>query len=149
MMDGDTILKKLPYAWPFLFVDELIGVHDEGIKGKYTFRSELPFYEGHFKKNPITPGAILTECCAQIGVVCLGIYLIGDQFDANAKMALTSAEMEFLLPVFPGEEVLVESKKIYFRFNKLKCKVMMLNQSGNPICKGTIAGIIQLDHGKK
>ena len=57
-------------------------------------------------------------------------------------MALTSTEVEFLKPVFPGEKVTVVSEKIYFRFGKLKCKVQMKNQSGEDVARGTIAGIV-------
>ncbi|MEM1260346.1 MAG: hydroxymyristoyl-ACP dehydratase, partial [Bacteroidota bacterium] len=138
-MNLQEIRDLLPYSEPFLFVDELIEVNEDCAKGKYTFRADLPFYLGHFKGNPITPGAILTECCAQIGVVCLGIYLLAGQVNSTFKIALTSAEMEFLLPVRPDEEVLLESNKVYFRFNKIKCRVNMLNDQGALVCKGTIA----------
>jgi 3-hydroxyacyl-[acyl-carrier-protein] dehydratase len=147
-MQSEEIIKKLPYTTPFLFVDELLEVNQMGVNGKYTFRSDLTFYEGHFKGNPVTPGAILTECCAQIGLVCLGIYLLGGKFDKAGKIALTSSEMEFLLPVFPKETVFVQSEKVYFRFNKLKCKVKMRNHSGALVCKGIIAGILKTTDGK-
>ena len=57
----NDIIKKLPYAKPFLFVDELLFVNENGAKGTFTFRPELDFYKGHFKENPITPGVILTD----------------------------------------------------------------------------------------
>ncbi|MEO0571678.1 MAG: hydroxymyristoyl-ACP dehydratase [Bacteroidota bacterium] len=136
------IIRNLPYSGPFLFVDELTEVNEAGAKGNYTFRSDLPFYRGHFKGNPVTPGAILTECCAQIGVVCLGIYLLEGQFNVDSKIAMTHSNMEYLLPVFPNENVVVESKKVYFRFNKLKCKVAMFNKKGEAVCRGTISGML-------
>ena len=141
-MNLQEILNLLPYSEPFLFVDELLDVDENSIRGKNTFRSDLPFYRGHFKGNPVTPGALLTECCAQIGLVCLGIFLMDRKFNKAFKIALTSSEMEFLTPVFPDEEVIVQSEKIYFRFNKLKCKVKMYNQRDKLVCKGVIAGIL-------
>jgi 3-hydroxyacyl-[acyl-carrier-protein] dehydratase len=33
-------------------------------------------------------------------------------------------------------------KKIYFRFGKLKCKVIMKNEQGVEVCTGIIAGMI-------
>jgi len=103
----------------------------------------LFFYEGHFKNNPITPGVILTECMAQIGLVCLGVYLLkGDISSEKINFALSSTEIDFLLPVFPEEKVKVVSEKIYYRFNKLKCKVKMLNAKDETIAKGTISGMI-------
>lgn len=145
-MQHKLILDLLPYDDPFLFVDELIEVNDSGVVGNYTFRSDLPFYRGHFKENPVTPGALLTECCAQIGVVCLGIYLMEGDFSKSSKIALTSSEMEFLLPVYPNEKVQVSAEKVYFRFNKLKCKVRMINEKGEVVCKGILAGILIADN---
>ncbi len=71
-----TIVQQLPYSRPFLFVDELTSVNENGSEGFYTFREDEYFYQGHFKNHPVTPGVILTECMAQIGLVCLGIYLV-------------------------------------------------------------------------
>ena len=141
-MTNQEIISKLPYSKPFLFVDELLHIDENGVEGTYTFDEHLDFYKGHFKDNPITPGVILTEVMAQIGLVCLGIYLLNDTFNKNTSIALTSSEMEFLKPVFPKEKVTVISEKIYFRFGKLKCKVNMKNEKGEVVCMGTIAGIM-------
>ena len=141
-MTKAEIITKLPYSKPFLFVDELLSIDENGVEGCYTFDENLDFYKGHFKDNPITPGVILTEAMAQIGLVCLGIYLLNDTFNKNTAIALTSSEMEFLKPVYPKEKVTVVSEKIYFRFGKLKCKVIMKNEKEEIVCSGTIAGMI-------
>lgn len=138
----NDILHKLPYTKPFLFVDELLHVDENGVEGKYTFHADLDFYKGHFIGNPVTPGVILTEVMAQIGVVCLGIYLLGNDFNANSKIAFTSSEIDYLKPVYPNETVTVISEKLYFRFGKLKCKVTMRNANKEEVCIGTIAGMI-------
>ena len=142
----NDILEKLPYNKPFLFVDKLVNVNNNEVEGIYTFDTESDFYKGHFKNNPVTPGVILTECCAQIGVVCLGIHLMKKEIsneDAELQIGLSSSEMEFLVPVLPGETVKVVSKKVYFRFHKLKCEVKMYNSIQQLVCKGTIAGMIK------
>lgn len=141
-MKKEDILSKLPYSIPFLFVDELLQINENGVEGTYTFNGNLDFYKGHFKENPVTPGVILTEVMAQIGLVCLGIYLLNYEFNKNTVIALTSTEIEFLKPVFPNEKVTVISEKIYFRFGKLKCKVKMMNQNDEEVCCGVIAGMI-------
>lgn len=138
----EDIIHKLPYSKPFLFVDEINHIDKNGVKGKFTFNADLEFYKGHFIGNPITPGVILTETMAQIGVVCLGIYLLGNDFNANSRVALTSSEVEYLKPVYPNETVTVISEKVYFRFGKLKCSVKMLNANKEEVCHGTIAGMI-------
>ena len=67
---------------------------------------------------------------------------MNDTFNKNTSIALTSTEIEFLKPVFPNEKVRVLSEKIYFRFGKLKCKVVMTNEKEEIVCSGTIAGMI-------
>ncbi len=144
-MIKNKLIQKLPYTKPFLFVEELLEINENGAIGTYTFSKDLDFYTGHFKHNPVTPGVILTECCAQIGLVCLGMYLLDNDSGAipeNIQIGMSSSTMEFLLPVFPGEKVTVISEKRYFRFQKLKCAVKMYNSEGKLVCKGEIAGMI-------
>ena len=138
----DTILAKLPYRKPFLFVDKLHTVDENGLEGSYTFSPDAYFYEGHFPGNPVTPGVVLTEVMAQIGVVCLGIFLLGDSVSSKMGIALTSTQIDFYKPVFPGETVTVRSVKEYFRFHKLKCKVEMLTNNGELVCRGSTSGMM-------
>ena len=146
-MNKEQIIPKLPYSKPFLFVDEIVHIDVNGVEGTYTFDENLDFYKGHFKDYPVTPGVILTEVMAQIGLVCLGIFLLDDTFNSSTSIALTSSEIEFLKPVFPKEKVTVISEKIYFRFGKLKCKVLLKNQNGEVVCSGIIAGMIVSNSG--
>lgn len=144
-MAFEEIIAKLPYQHPFLFVDEILAVDENGISGSYTYNATHDFYKGHFKNNPVTPGVILTETMAQIGLVSFGIYLLSKSSSTvnEIKIALTSSEIDFFKPVFPSEKVIVKSQKEYFRFNKLKCKVEMFNESGELVCRGKIAGMMQ------
>ena len=146
-MTKEKIILLLPYQEPFLFVDELDTISNEGVTGSYTFKKDAYFYKGHFKDNPITPGVILTECMAQIGVVCLGIYMLKDEISEHNKpqIALTSSQVDFFLPVFPGETVTVVSEKEVFRFNKLKCKVKMFNHKNELVCRGQISGMLKAE----
>jgi 3-hydroxyacyl-[acyl-carrier-protein] dehydratase len=145
-MNYQEIIQRLPYSKPFLFVDELLHIDKNGAEGSYVFNEDADFYKGHFKDNPVTPGVILTECCAQIGLVSLGVYLLdkeGISITKNIQIGLSSSEMEFLEPVFPNEKVTVTSEKEYFRFHKLKCKVKMHNAAGKLVCKGIISGMLK------
>lgn len=145
-MPYNHILEKLPYAAPFLFVDGIHHVDANGIEGYFTFTEEMPFFRGHFKNRPVAPGALLTECCAQIGLVCMGIHLLVESNalsnSSGLSIAFSSSEMEFLLPVYPNEKVVVIATKVYFRFHKLKCSVKMYNEKGGLVCRGILAGMI-------
>ena len=144
-MNSSQIIALLPYQSPFLFVDGIDIISEKSITGHYTFKENEFFYEGHFKNNPVTPGVILTECMAQIGVVCLGIYLMKHALSENfqPQIALTSSQVDFFLPVFPNEKVTVVSEKEVFRFNKLKCKVKLFNSKEELVCRGAISGMIK------
>lgn len=142
-MNPEKIMANLPYSSPFLFVDGLSAIDETGIQGHYTFPLDAFFYKGHFESYPVTPGVILTECMAQIGLVSLGIYLLKEEPPKELKIAMSNCTVDFYLPVFPGEKVRVKSEKIYFRFQKLKCSVEMYNTQEKLVCKGEISGMIQ------
>jgi 3-hydroxyacyl-[acyl-carrier-protein] dehydratase len=156
------ILDHLPYKSSFRFVDEISYLDKDRVVGHYTLKEDSFFYEDHFPGNPVTPGAILTEIMAQIGLVVLGIYLVvgppetahaGTASDApsdapsgssNAVFPLfTSVDVSFNRMVLPGQKITVISQKEYFRFSKLKCRVEMRDADGNRIAKGVFSGIIK------
>ena len=144
-MDKDELISKLPYSHPFLFADTIDEISDTHIEGSYTFPENSFFYEGHFREHPITPGVILTECMAQIGLVCLGIYLLdGKGFDLNknAKVAMVENHVIYKKAVYPGEKVYVKSDLEYFRMHKLKSKVKMTNAGGEIVASGILSGIL-------
>lgn len=143
MSQSAQLIAQLPYSEPFLFVDEIEEVSADRIRGNYKFREDAFFYKGHFKDSPVTPGVILTECIAQIGLSTFGIYLANDpDLVARSKIVLVASQLHFYELVFPKEKVTVYSEKQYFRFGKLKCKVKMLNENGRVVCDGEISGMI-------
>lgn len=141
------ILDLLPYRSSFRFVDEIAFLDADKVIGHYTLREDAFFYEDHFPGNPVTPGAILTEIMAQIGLVVLGIYLITDAAGAATPDSvfplLSSANVEFYKMVLPGQKVTVTSKKQYFRFDKLKCQVEMHDAAGERVAKGIFSGFLK------
>ncbi len=148
-MNFEEILNVLPYKSSFRFVDKILSLNENGVTGEYTLQQDSFFYQDHFVGNPITPGVIITEIMAQIGLVVLGIYLIVKDNNTDINQGgllfplLTSTEVSFFKMVLPGDLVKVISKKEYFRFGKLKCYVEMLNTSDELIAKGTFSGIIK------
>ena len=172
-MKHQYIFDLLPYKSTFRFVDEISFLDPGKVIGHYTLKKDAFFYEDHFVGYPVTPGAILTEIMAQIGLVVLGIYLIApaphEAVDDNSSTAagnlpsavgnpatqdgasadgplvplFTSIEVSFHKMALPGQKVTVISRKDYFRFDKLKCHVEMQDASGELIAKGVFAGMIK------
>ena len=152
-MEADAAIKQevlqlLPQQEPFRFIDEIISVDDEQIVGAYRFREDEYFYRGHFPGNPITPGVILIETMAQVGVVAFGIYLLSrqrntrpSQLDMPLSLFSLADGVEFKQIVAPGERVIVKAKKVYFRKNTIKADVSMERENGEIICFGTLSGV--------
>jgi 3-hydroxyacyl-[acyl-carrier-protein] dehydratase len=145
----NSVLNHLPYKSSFRFVDHITELSEDGVTGDYTLKEDSFFYEDHFEGNPVTPGVIITEIMAQIGLVVLGIFLILKEselgFSAGDTLfpLLTSTEVSFHKIVLPGQKVTVVSKKQYFRFGKLKCYVEMKDSSGEIVAKGMFSGIVK------
>jgi len=145
----NEILNQLPYKSTFRFVDNIYELSEDGVVGDYTLREDAFFYEDHFVGNPVTPGVIITEIMAQIGLVVLGLFLLSKDAGFNSGTdettfpLFTSTEISFHKMVLPGQKVKVISEKQYFRFGKLKCYVEMVDSSGDVIAKGMFSGIVK------
>ena len=142
------ILALVPQQEPFRFIDEIVSLDEEKIVGAYRFREDAFFYRGHFPGNPITPGVILMETMAQIGVVAFGIYLMAAQKNVrpgqmNSPLSLFSFadNVEFRGIVVPGERVIVKGTKIYFRKGAMKVDITMERENGEVVCLGKLAGM--------
>src|ERR1700748_2943072 len=101
----NDILKYLPYKSSFRFVDNISAIDENGVTGDYTLSRDAFFYEDHFVGNPVTPGVIITEIMAQIGVVALGIYFLQKENTDNSNPViplLTSTDVSFFKMVLPG-----------------------------------------------
>ena len=142
------VLQLVPQQKPFRFIDEIITLDNERIVGAYRFREDEYFYRGHFPGNPITPGVILIETMAQVGVVAFGIYLLSRQrnirpaqMDMPLSLFSVADGVEFKKIVAPGEKVIVKANKVYFRKNIIKANVFMERENGEIVCFGNLSGV--------
>ena len=138
------VLELLPQQEPFRFIDEILSVAEDRIEARYRFRPEADFYRGHFPGNPVTPGVILLESMAQVGVVALGIYhfaLESGLADVERRVALfTDANVDFLGVVKPGDVVHITAEKTFFRRGKIRSEATMLVGDAL-VCSATVSGI--------
>ena len=142
------VLALVPQQKPFRFIDEILTLNEEKIVGAYRFREDEFFYPGHFPGRPITPGVILLESMAQIGVVAYGMYLLScqknvrpGQMKGPLSLFSLAEDIEFKGMVLPGERVIVRGEKIYMRKSVLKVETSMERETGEVVCTGRLAGM--------
>ena len=139
----ERILSLVPQQKPFRFIDRLIEVDDQRIVGQYRFREDEWFYQGHFPGNPVTPGVVLVECMAQIGLVAFAIHLnLQAGNDPSRLMTLfQESQVEFLKTVKPGDTVTVKAEQVYWRRGKFKAKIDLYLPGEVLAASGVMAGM--------
>ncbi len=138
------VLVRVPQRDPFRFIDDILELDDDHIVGTYRFRPEADFYRGHFPANPVTPGVILVESLAQVGIVALGIYLFALESEADTSKVMTlftDTNVEFAGIVNPGDRVTITAEKVFYRRRKLRSKAEMKLDDGTIVCSGTVSGM--------
>jgi 3-hydroxyacyl-[acyl-carrier-protein] dehydratase len=70
---SQQVINLMPQKKPFLFIDRITSIDNDGIASEYFFDPNLDFYRGHFPGHPVTPGVILIEAMAQTAVVAHGV----------------------------------------------------------------------------
>jgi 3-hydroxyacyl-[acyl-carrier-protein] dehydratase len=140
----DEVLASLPQQEPFRFVDEILEIDEEHIIGSYRFRPEADFYRGHFPGNPVTPGVILIESMAQVGIVALGLFLLTLESESDTDKIttlFTDTSVDFNGIVRPGDRVTISAKKTFFRRRKLRSEAEMALDDGTVVCSGSVSGM--------
>src|SRR5689334_12139610 len=101
------ITKRLPHRYPFLFLDRITqlepGKRATGLK---CVSGNEEVFNGHFPNEPIFPGALIIESCAQLA----GIVLAENRGSPQQGMLLAVNSFKFLRPVIPGDSMIVETK---------------------------------------
>ena len=124
----DEILRSIPHRPPFLFIDEIVEVREDGATCKRTIRMEEPQFEGHYPWNPIMPGVLLCEACFQTGAIYLAKQIEKDGRSLNEVTPVLSriTDARFKQMVKPGDEITIEvtMKEAVSRFFFMKGKVL-------------------------
>lgn len=102
----NDIEKMLPHRYPFLMVDKIIDISENGIVGVKQITMNEPQFTGHFPGNPVFPGVLQIEAMAQCG----GIYSLSKVEDPElySTYFMKIDNVKFKQKVIPGDTVVFE-----------------------------------------
>ncbi|MFT7613349.1 MAG: UDP-3-O-[3-hydroxymyristoyl] N-acetylglucosamine deacetylase [Parvicellaceae bacterium] len=106
LYDINDISKMLPHRYPFLLIDKIMSISDEGIIGVKNVTMNEPFFTGHFPGNPVMPGVLQIEAMAQIG----GIFALSkvDEPEKYMTYFMKIDNVRFKKKVIPGDTVVFD-----------------------------------------
>ena len=124
----DEILQTIPHRPPFLFIDEIVDVREDGATCKRAIRADEPQFEGHYPGNPIMPGVLLCEACFQTGAIYLAKVMekTGRSLSDVTPVLSRIGEAKFKQMVKPGDTIITEvtMKETLGKFHFMKGKVL-------------------------
>ena len=113
MSVNQEITDLIPHRPPFLFIDEIVSESENALIARRTWRTDEFFYEGHYPGAPITPGVLLCEAVFQAGALYMAkrAQTAGKKLNEGSPLIAKISDARFRLPVYPGDEVIIEVKR--------------------------------------
>lgn len=108
LMDINQITALLPHRYPFLLVDSVLQMDEEGITGVKNVTMNEPFFQGHFPNNPVMPGVLQIEAMAQCG----GIFALSsvEEPEYYSTYFMKIDKVRFKKKVLPGDSIVFQLK---------------------------------------
>ena len=135
-LDFEQIKQIIPQRFPFLMLDRVVEI-EPGVRaiGLKNLTGNEWFYQGHFPKKAITPGAMICEAIAQTGIV---FFHATQPHLTDVTYLLGSIKIRFLEPAWPGDQLRIEVTpiRLTLRAGILAAEVKV---DGRTIAKGEFA----------
>lgn len=110
MLNTRQIMDIIPHRHPFLLVDKIEelepGIRAVGVKA-VTY--DEPYFSGHFPDEPVMPGVLQIEACAQVGAVAI---LSLDENKGKTAYFGGISSARFKRKVVPGDVLTMECEII-------------------------------------
>ncbi len=110
MLNTRQIMDIIPHRHPFLLVDRIEelepGIRAVGVKA-VTY--DEPYFSGHFPDEPVMPGVLQIEACAQVGAVAI---LSLDENNGKTAYFGGISSARFKRKVVPGDVLTMECEII-------------------------------------
>ena len=138
----NEIKELIPHRDPFLFLDKLFNIEKlTSATGYKIFKSDEPFFKGHFPEKSVVPGVILVEMMAQTAAALIAYSIKDETFDKIVYL-MNISDAKFRKPVFPGDEVFAYVVASRSRGRVWKFNGISKDKNGNIIAESTWSATI-------
>ena len=106
IMDAEQIMNILPHRPPFLFIDKILSISENSIRGLKFVSPDEAYFKGHFPGRPVMPGVLQIEAMAQVG----GVLVLSTFPDPENYLTFFGRieNAKFKRPVEPGDTLIFE-----------------------------------------
>ena len=106
LYDIVAIEKMLPHRYPFLLIDKIMEITENGIIGVKNVTMNENYFMGHFPNNPVTPGVLQIEAMAQTG----GIFSLSKVEEPHlySTYFMKIDNVKFKKKVIPGDTIVFD-----------------------------------------
>ena len=136
MIDIERIRDVIPHRYPFLLVDRIIEINEQGTRcvGIKNISANEKILQGHLPGRAVFPGALLVEHMAQVGC-----YLLMLRPEAKGKLAYFAAidGVRFRRPAVPGDQVVTTVELVTGRRGIWKIRAES-RVEGDLVCEGDL-----------
>ena len=110
LFDINEISNMIPHRYPFLLIDKIMEISENGIVGVKNVTLNEPFFQGHFPGNPVMPGVLQIEAMAQTG----GVFALNQVEDPEnySTYFLKIDNVRYKKKVIPGDTIVFELELI-------------------------------------
>jgi len=139
-LDRSAIEALIPHREPFLLIDRVTEL-EPGVRAvaEHLFTGDEWYFAGHFPGNPIVPGVILVESCAQTATV---MAMALPEYRDGLGLFAGIEEMRFKRMVKPGDTARFEAtfEKMRRGFARVAVRTMIGDELA---AEGIILAIFQ------
>lgn len=143
VIDINRIMEMIPHRYPFLMIDRILKiVPNESAVGLKNVTINENFFQGHFPKSPVMPGALVIEAMAQTSAA-LVVSSAGKALEGKLVYFMAIDSAKFRKPVTPGDTLHINVKKKQNRRNvwKFQCEAKV----GEGLCAEALITAMIMD----